>query len=111
MLIIFQMLFLLFALYAIIAVVKRRRDGLLSVTGVAFWILFWVAAAWVVISPNSTQVIATHLGIGRGTDLVVYASIALIFFVLFRLHVKVESVSRDITKAVREEALKEIIKK
>ncbi len=105
MLILFQSLFTLFALFAIISVATKRKSGLLGPKGTVFWVLFWLLACIFVWWPNSTVILANYLGIGRGTDLVLYVSLALIFFILFRLHVKVESIGRDITKVVRREAL------
>ncbi len=105
MIIIFQILFVLFALFAIGVVLKRKKDGLLGPKGVIFWIVFWLIAILVVFWPNSTSILAKYLGIGRGSDLVIYVSLALMFFILFRLHVKIESIGRDITKVVRKESL------
>ncbi|MFH1286165.1 MAG: DUF2304 domain-containing protein [Candidatus Magasanikbacteria bacterium] len=107
MIIIFQVLFLLFVFFAILSVLKRRKEGLLGPKGMFFWIIFWAAAATAVLWPNSTTILANYLGIGRGTDLVVYVSLAIMFFVIFRLHIKIESIGRDVTKVVRKEALEE----
>lgn len=98
-------MFVLFALFAIGVVLKRKKDGLLGPKGVIFWIVFWLIAILVVFWPNSTSILAKYLGIGRGSDLVIYVSLALMFFILFRLHVKIESIGRDITKVVRKESL------
>lgn len=106
MLIIFQILFLLFVLFAIVSVIKKKKEGLLGPKGLIFWLVFWFLAIFVVLWPDSTFVLSNYFGISRGADLVVYVSLALIFFILFRLHIKLESVGRDITKVVRDKALK-----
>ncbi len=105
MIMLFQTLFLLFSIFAIVTVLKRMHEGMLSFRALIFWILFWVGAAVVVIWPNSTQVLANHLGIGRGTDVVMYMAMAIVFFILFRLHIKIESLNRAMTKVVRQDAL------
>ncbi len=102
----FQIFFLIFVIVAIVVVFRRYREGFLGIKGTIFWIVFWVCAAIVVLIPNSTLVIAHRLGIGRGSDLIIYASVAIIFFLLFRFHIKMESLHRDMTKIVREIALK-----
>ena len=107
MLILFQSLFSLFALFAIVSVVKKKQETLLGSKGTIFWIVFWLSASVFVWWPNSTVILANYLGIGRGTDLILYVSLVIIFFVLFRLHIKIESIGRDITKVVRKEALEE----
>ncbi len=108
--IIFQILFILFSLFAIGTVMKRKKEGLLSNLGTAFWSAFWLLADVVVLMPDSTTVFANKLGIGRGTDLITYIAIALIFFVLFRLHVKLHEIQRDVTTVVRKDALEDVEK-
>ncbi len=105
MLILFQTLFTVFTLYALSSVIARKRSGELGPKGLVFWMLFWVVATVFVWYPESTNIIARTFGIGRGTDFVLYVSLVVIFFVLFRLHVKIESMSRDVTKVVRDKAL------
>ncbi|HYE59732.1 MAG TPA: DUF2304 family protein [Candidatus Kapabacteria bacterium] len=105
MVILFQLLFILFALFAILGVVKRKQEGLLSIRGMLFWVLFWAMTSVIVLYPETTSMLASRFGIGRGVDLVVYVSIAVIFYVLFRLHVKVEKINRDVTAVVRKNTL------
>jgi len=105
MIILFQTLFILFALFVVFVVFRKKREGLLGPKGAAFWFVFWVLAVVAVLWPDSTTVLANYLGIGRGTDFIVYVSLAVMFFVLFKLHIKVESIGRDVTKVVRKEAL------
>ena len=87
---------------------KKKKDSLLSTAGMLFWVVFWLLAVVLVLWPNSTVAVANYLGIGRGADLVLYVSLVVIFFILFKLHVKIESIGRDVTKVVRKESLKDI---
>lgn len=105
MLVLFQLLFTVFALFAIVSVIKKKKSGQLGVKGMVFWILFWLAAITAVLWPESTTVLANRFGIGRGTDFVLYISVAVIFYLIFKLHIKIESISRDITKIVRKDTL------
>lgn len=110
MLIIFQVLFSLFALFAIINVIKKKQESLLGPKGLVFWLFFWVVAIVLVFYPDSTSTLAHYLGIGRGTDLLMYVSVVVIFYVLFRLHIKLESIGRSLTKIIRKNALEEVEK-
>lgn len=105
MLILFQILFILFSVFALVSVIKKGEQGVLGRKGIAFWVLFWLVADVAVLWPDSTSILAHALGIGRGTDLIVYISVAVMFYVLFRLHVKIEEIGRDVTRVVRKEAL------
>lgn len=107
MLIIFQLLFALFVLFAIVAVLRKKQEGLLGPKGAVFWVIFWLLAAGVVVWPESASVLANTFGIGRGVDLIIYIAIALLFYLVFKLHIKLESLGRDLTKVVRKQALEE----
>ncbi len=102
-----QILLTVFFLFALVKVIARFRVGDLAKGGLVLWSLFWVAAAVVVLLPNSTAYFAKLVGIGRGADLVVYVSLAAIFFIIFKLMMKVESLNKDITKLTRKMALGE----
>jgi len=107
MLIIFQILFILFALFAVVNVLKKKHEGLLGPKGAIFWLLFWLLAAVAVMLPSGITELANTFGIGRGADFVLYVAMVIIFYLLFRLNVKMESIGRDITKVVRKEAIEE----
>jgi len=98
---IIQILLCLFFVFAIAKVVGRYRGGELSSRGAIFWILFWIAAGVIVLLPNSTFYFARLVGIGRGADLVIYVALAGLFFMIFRLMVKIEKMNKDVTKLVR----------
>ncbi len=71
------------------------------------WTLFWMLAAAVVWVPESTSRIARWVGIGRGVDVVVYTSVAVLFYMVFRIIVRIEKIERDITVIVRKHALQD----
>lgn len=102
-----QLFLVIFFLVAISRVVSRYRLGDLSGRGIILWILFWIIAGVVVLSPDSASYLARLVGVGRGADLVVYVALAGLFFIIFRLMVKIEKINKDITKIVRKIALDE----
>jgi len=100
-----QILLIIFFLFALWKVILRYKAGDLTSGGLVFWFLFWVLAGVVVMIPNSSAYFAKIVGIGRGADLVVYLSLVVLFFMVFKLNVKMEKINKDITKIVRTEAL------
>ncbi len=106
---IFQSLVLVFALVTIFSIVRLKKQGLLGIRGAIFWICFWLCVSGVVFFPQSVQVIARTFGIGRGSDFVLYISIITLFSLVFRLHIKLESIGRDVTKVVRKKSFDEKI--
>ncbi len=111
MLMLFQGVFVLFSLLAIGNVVSRYRSHDISFRAMLFWILFWLSADVAVADPKTATYLANIFGIGRGTDFVLYISIAALFFLFFRLQIKLEKINRDVTKVVREKALTSVDKK
>lgn len=109
--ILFQILFTLFALFVLIKTIARYKAKELSVKMLVFWMIFWLLAEAVVLSPRLADLVAYSVGIGRGADLIVYVSIAGLFFLFFRLLVKQERMNRDITKLTRKISLMESDKK
>lgn len=81
----------------------RRRIG--PRVGFA-WGLLWIAAAIAIARPELTATIAHALGIGRGTDLVLYFAILGMVFGFFTIYVRLRRIESDLTKIVRELAIR-----
>jgi hypothetical protein len=97
-------IFLLFALSRVVAQVKSAK---LSVGAFLFWSALFIFALVGVLDPNLTTHMARRLGIGRGSDVVFYISIALLFYMLFRLSIAIEELRRDLGEVIRRIALKD----
>ena len=104
---IIQIFISVFALFAISRVIVQFRKGGLTIALMLFWALFWLAAIGITMSPQTTDVFARLVGVGRGADFVIYVSLVAIFYLIFRVYIKIESVEQDITKLVRKLALEE----
>lgn len=103
-----QVVLTVFAAFGSLAAVSRFRRGGMGVGQLVLWTLLWVAVIAVVLRPETASEAARRLGVGRGADVVVYLSIAAIFYLQFRLFARVEDQERQITKLARELALKDL---
>lgn len=101
-----QILLSLFLIFAFIKVIGRFRAKEISYWSLIFWLLFWIVVAMVVWQPNLSTELANRLGVGRGTDLVMYVSVAVLFYLMFRQTVRLEKMEKNVTKIVREIALR-----
>lgn len=81
---------------------KMRLSVLVS------WSLLWIFLGSVALVPEIASFMAGVLGVGRGADAVLYSAIVMIFFILFRIMMRIERIERDITKLVQREALRNI---
>lgn len=102
-----QILITLFFLFALSRVFLRYRDGVLGVMGLVGWSIFWIFLELIIVHPQTTTLLAKILGVGRGVDAVIYLAIIILFYVLFRIGVKVEFIEHEITQIVRKLALRE----
>ncbi len=69
------------------------------------WFVFWLAVAIAFITPEFLTHLANLLGIGRGADLVLYVAVVVVFYLMFRIFVRLEKMEREITKVVRKDTL------
>jgi len=100
-----QIILIVFLLFALSRVILRFRGRQIKVTEFFFWSSLFTIAILVVAFPTETTRLANSLGIGRGVDLVVYASIATLFYLIFRIYVQIEDIRHEITEVVRQIAL------
>ncbi len=103
-----QIILLIFLIFALTRVVLQLKQKHITPTAFVFWGTVFVAAMVGVIKPQVTSEIARILGIGRGADIVIYFSIAIVFYLIFRLTIIIEELRYDITKVLREIALKNV---
>jgi hypothetical protein len=68
------------------------------------------AAVLFILFPDWTSVLAKKLGVGRGTDLVLYICIVLFYFVVLKLYARMRKLEQQITDLIRKQALDEVEK-
>ena len=108
---IIKYLILAFIAFVLWRTVLRFQNKDITGRELGIWLIFWVFVSLATLVPQQTDVMAQFLGVGRGADLLVYLSIIALFFVVFKIIVKLEKIDRDITKVVRQTALEDKDKK
>jgi hypothetical protein len=93
-------------LFTISRAFLRFKDRKLGWQGLLFWISLWILAVVFAFAPHGVSYMADLVGIKRGTDFVVYLSIILLFYMIFRIYVKFEGMEQNITKLTRESAIR-----
>jgi hypothetical protein len=96
---IFLLLFLLAAFFLYWKLFQNRLLNRLLLLG-AFLI-----TALFVLYPSLTTRIANWLGVGRGTDLILYLSIVILVFVLLMMYSKIKKLEEIITMLTRDKTL------
>ena len=103
-----QIILILIALFGIVRVFVKVRSRSIPTIWASIWALVWIGLAAVALLPQTTDLLAASVGIGRGADLIVYLAVVVLFFVTFKLIVKIESLEQQITKLVRAGAIKDM---
>jgi len=96
---------IVFALFALSRAYLRFRDNRLSIGEFMFWTLLWIGGIIISFNPWISSYVSSFFGINRGVDLIVYLSIVIIFYLIFRIYVKVENQEKEITTLVRKISL------
>ncbi len=93
-----NLIVLVFGAFAISRVFLRFRGKELSLAGAIFWSFIWFTIFIVAIFPSSSVELAKIIGIGRGADSAFFISILLLFYLIFRLYIKLDKIDKDLTK-------------
>lgn len=102
-----KIFFIVFALWALARTLMRVRRRELSYALGSLGIIVWTCVIVFTLSPNWLDRIANFVGIGRGVDTAVYVSILVIFYLLFKIFVRLEWLEDHLTTVVRKDALHE----
>lgn len=100
-----QFLLSVFLIFAVSRVLLQLREKRLTAKSFLFWCTVFIVAILGVTNPTLTSKVADIFGIGRGADVVIYFSIVILFYLVFRLTISLEEIRREISKLVREIAL------
>ena len=92
---------------AILFVVKNFKKGRLKFWQFVAWFLVWLALGLAAALPKTTELLARVVGVGRGVDVAVYLAIVGLIYAVFAVVLRQEKTEREITKIVRELALRD----
>lgn len=79
-----------------------KREGVV-------WALVWIAAGVAVIWPQVTTHVARTLGIGRGTDLLLYCAVVVMMVGFFMVYSRIRRLRRELTLLVRHLAIRDAV--
>jgi hypothetical protein len=102
---VFQVILVAFAAFAIVKTWKQyTRKEASKYWAIAFSLL-WVVAIAVTLVPNLANMLANVVGIGRGADVIVYTAIVLLTYTVYRLMLRQQKISAEMTELVRAVAI------
>jgi len=101
-----QIAALIVAVIHLARIISLWRGSKIPTKAAIFWFFVWFAVLIIVFFTPAIDALSKPIGVGRGIDLVVYIAILGLFYVVFQLYMKIDKLEREITKLVREIALK-----
>jgi len=104
---IIKIIILVFVLFVSWRTYLRFKKNDISFREFLIWLILWLFVILASFLPQKTDIIAQWLGVSRGADLLVYLSIMVIFFIVFKLIVKQERLDREITFLIRQNAIED----
>jgi hypothetical protein len=100
-----QFLILSFIAFIIFRTITRFKKGTLTLPWLFFWLLLWFSIGVAVMFPEITAWFAHVVGVGRGVDAVIYLAIIFLYYLIFRIFLRLEKIEHDITLVIREISL------
>ncbi len=100
-----QILITLVSAFVIVRAFQKFKQKAVPLSPFFVWLLFWCLIVFFVWQPQQTDRIAAFLQVGRGADAVLYISLILIFYLFFKVFMKLEKLDQEITLLVREMAI------
>ena len=102
-----QILALIIILFFLFRLYIQKRKNEISKNEFLFWLLFWLFSVLAIVFIKKIDFLVASFGFSSsGINILLYLSILLIFYMLFKIRIKIEKQDRIITKIVREIALK-----
>lgn len=104
---IFQIFLILFAVFAIAKTYRQYKKQRVSVYWLTVWSLLWFVVIAVALWPQTTDILATFVGVEKGADLLVYTAVVVLYYLLYRSMVRQERTNKELTDLVRQIAILE----
>ena len=103
----FQLVFLIFISVSLYKVVIKIKNGQLGIKESFVWVFAWVLGAIIIFDPGISIKISNLFGIGRGVDLVIYSSIIFLYYISYKIYLKIDSLQKKIKELSTKIALKD----
>jgi small membrane protein len=101
-----QLIAVFIILFFLSRLFKQKRKKELGSNEFYFWLIFWFLTLAAVIFIKRIDSIVASLGFsGSGIEVLLYLSVVILFYFLFKMRIKEGRMERDITRLTREIAI------
>ena len=101
-----QVLALILIAFFVSRLFWQKKKGTLGANEYIFWLFFWILSAIAIIFIKYIDQLVETLGFtGSGIDVLIYFGVVFLFYLIFRLRLRLEKMEKNITKIVRDTAI------
>lgn len=103
-----QIIALIFIAFFLARLYWQKQKNEISSNEFVFWLIFWLVAATSIIALKWIDALVARVGFsGSGIDVLLYLGVALLFYFIFKLRLRLAKIEKNITKIIRHIALKD----
>lgn len=102
---VFKIALVIFAVFAICKTYIQYRAQSVSRYWLGVFVAIWLIVVGVALFPASSDIVARVAGVGRGADLIVYVSVVVLLYAMYRLLLEQRKMHEDFTELVRKTAI------
>ncbi len=101
-----QIIALLFILFFLLRLIQQKKNKDLKQNEFNLWLAFWSIGAVAILFIKQIDKLVASLGFsGAGINFLLYLSLFTLFYLVFKLRLKIAKIESQLTKIVREIAL------
>jgi hypothetical protein len=102
-----QILAIIIIFFFISRLYFQKKKKQISANEFIFWFLFWIFSGMAIIFLKKIDSLVAYLGFSSsGINILLYIALLIVLYMLFKMRIKIEKQERNITKIIREIALK-----
>ncbi|HPT08103.1 MAG TPA: DUF2304 domain-containing protein [bacterium] len=102
-----QIIALLILVFFILKLTIQWRKKTININEFIFWLIFWLIASLLIIFIKPIDQLVINMGFSSsGINLIFYVAVLLLFYLIFKMRLKMVKLEKDITDLSRELTLK-----
>jgi len=102
-----QIIALLILVFFILKLTIQWRTKTININEFIFWLIFWLIASLLIIFIKPIDQLVINMGFSSsGINLIFYVAVLLLFYLIFKMRLKMVKLEKDITDLSRELTLK-----
>lgn len=102
-----QVIAIVFIFFFVSRLFWQKKKGQIKNEELLFWLVFWTLACIAILFIKQIDSFVASLGFSSsGISILFYVAVFILFYFIFRLRLRIERIEKNITKIVRDMALK-----